>query len=146
MSSVTDPKRINRYQRVWVGKHFEVIGTTLFSTYSVGKPLPWGSILATTGEWGQIRGERYIRVRRRVKRRRSVIWLTEWIKRSDLMNPMLVKWLSGEDIERINREASRRALENVRRAVEPLIQKELLADAPPQKPSPCYYLSRGKPS
>lgn len=116
MSSVTDPKKINRYKHAWVRQHFEVVGTTLFSIYSAGKPLPWGSLLSTTGEWGRIRGERYIRVRRRVKRRRSVVWLFEWIKRGDLMNPMLVRQLSAEDIERINSEAARATL----RAIEAL--------------------------
>lgn len=94
------PRFTASMRRDWVGRKFEVVGP-LYSREAIGKPIPAGTILTTTGEWGALtslgslrltRSDKiYIRTVRPLKHKKGVLDLEEWVKAGDLLNEHLAR-------------------------------------------------------
>src|SRR3989344_7135402 len=110
------------YKKAWKGVQdkgvqLRVIGP-LFSLDCVWKPIPFGTILISTGKYGSNIGRRYrfIRFRRQIKTKRSrLIWIDEWIKRQDVFNPALVELVTPEVKKQIEAETRRSTMASLQR-------------------------------
>jgi|SRR3989344_5439766 len=108
-------------RRDWAGRRFEVIGP-LYSLDAIGKPIPAGSILTTTGEWGAstslgslrlTRSDKiYIRTLRSLKHRKGILDLEEWVKVGELLNEHLAR-----PVKDGKRTKAGRAKENIAKAL-----------------------------
>ena len=111
------PTGIFYYKKAWKGVQdkgvqLRVIGP-LFSLDCVWKPIPFGTILVSTGKYGSNIGRRYrfIRFRRQIKTKRSrLIWIDEWIKRQDVFNPTLTVRVTPEEKKQIGAKKMRSAV------------------------------------
>src|SRR3989344_906657 len=108
-------------RRDWAGHKFEVIGP-LYSLDATGKPIPAGSVLTTTGEWGAptslgslrlTRSDKiYIRTVRPLKHKKGVLDLEEWVKAGELLNEHLARPIKdGKSAKTV------RAKENIAKAL-----------------------------
>src|SRR3989344_1824682 len=115
------PRFTASMRRDWAGRKFEVIGP-LYSRDAIGKPIPAGTILTTTGEWGaptalgslrlQRSGKIYIRTLRSVKHRKGTMEIEEWVKSGELLNEHLARPVkAGKGAK------SSRAKENIAKAL-----------------------------
>lgn len=84
------PKRVYRYKRERRPRHFRVVGP-LYSLDAIEKPIPPGTLLTATGEYGRNGNRFYVRLMRRIPAKRGPVALEEWVLKRDLMNPALAK-------------------------------------------------------
>lgn len=82
------PKRVYRYKRKRLSSHFRVVGP-LQSLDAIAKPIPLGTILTTTGEYGRNGNRYYVCLTRQILAKREPVLLEEWVLKRDLVNPAL---------------------------------------------------------
>ncbi|MDP3947729.1 MAG: hypothetical protein Q8Q41_03510 [bacterium] len=84
------PKRVYRYKRKRFPGYFRVVGP-LYSQDAIEKPIPLGTFLTVTGEYGRNGNRYYVRLTRQIPAKRGPVTLEEWVLTRDLMNFMLAR-------------------------------------------------------
>ena len=85
-----NPKRVFSYKQPWRMRRFRVVGP-LYSQDAIEKPVPLGTLLTATGEYGRNGNRYYVRLTRQIPAKRGPVILEEWVLTRDLANQALVK-------------------------------------------------------